>query len=438
MRRLFKCLWALMIVCLCVVLYVQPVTAETTVRTERSYNKPKVERDKKDLRKDNNQAQTETEKTKKQEEEPVKNKPAIDEPNKSSDTIKSDSSATNKDKEDKNIEPQNAKEEIGDTSQTVATTSSSSTGKVDTKKEDMKTVAVSGKANDVPNPTKEEVNNNDAVKTEPYRNNQDISNVSPGRLPLPMSYKQALLYQSKHKNDIIITTEGTKDSLGNKAKAIFFDFMGKGGFVNAGNSLVAADYTALRLYISFGYDTNITAPTPYLSWGANMDGAPRAGFAPTGINVIFSDGYVKHLNLQGYTYSMQFYEGIFWNYSWSHYYYGDIKLNNEDIYEMTHHGDVAACHLTTGYNAVRHMFYSGEKNIEHKQAMSRGLRHIAAIMDINSDTISNERVYKADSAENARKQSLHDEIKAGILKEQEREKMREEIMEELRQEGKIQ
>ena len=75
-----------MIAILCVVLYEQPVTAETTVHTERSYNKPSS--NKKDFRK-KNQTQTDTEKTKKQDEGQINNEPVIDESVKDSGKIES-------------------------------------------------------------------------------------------------------------------------------------------------------------------------------------------------------------------------------------------------------------------------------------------------------------------------------------------------------------
>lgn len=246
----------------------------------------------------------------------------------------------------------------------------------------------------------------------------------------PMTYEEALRYQQAHNKDIIVSNYNTKDKFGNKNTERIFDFLGKKGFVNSGSSISGISNTsALRLTVSYGFANDPTPPTVTLSWGGDFDGPPDNGYAPTGLNVVFSDGYVKSLDLQGYNYSAQWVTGLLYS-SVSHFYSGSILLSPFDIYDMTHHGNVAAAHLTTAYGGMRHLFYSGDKNRKQKEQMTRGLNHIATMMDVNENSIS----LVADTVEQNRKKALKEEIRSEVLQEQEREKLKAEILEEIRRE----
>ena len=246
----------------------------------------------------------------------------------------------------------------------------------------------------------------------------------------PMPYEEALRYQQAHGKDIVVSNYTTKDKYGNKNTERIFDFLGKKGFVNSGGSISGISNTsALRLTVNYGFANDPEPPSVSLSWGGGFDGPPQNGFAPTGLNVVFSDGDVKSLDLQGYNYSAQWVTGLLYT-SISHFYSGSILLSPFDVYGMTHHGSVAAAHLTTGDGGMRHLFYSGDKNRKQKEQMTRGLNHIAKMMDVNENTIE----IVADAAERNRKETLKQEIREEVLQEQERARLKAEILEEIRRE----
>ena len=246
----------------------------------------------------------------------------------------------------------------------------------------------------------------------------------------PMTYEEALRYQQAHSKDIIVSNYKTKDKYGNNNTERIFDFLGKKGFVNSGGSISGISNTsALRLTVNYGFANIPEPPSVTLSWGGDFDGSPQNGFAPTGLNVVFSDGYVKSLDLQGYNYNAQWVTGLLYT-SISHFYSGSISLSPFDVYDMTHHGNVAAAHLTTGDGGMRHLFYSGDKNRKQKEQMSRGLQHIAKMMDVNESTIE----IVASAAERSRKEVLKQEIREEVLQEQERARLKAEILEEIRRE----
>ena len=257
------------------------------------------------------------------------------------------------------------------------------------------------------------------------------------KLPMPMTYAQAVLYQKQHQKEIYISDYRTKDKFGNKNTQRVFDLMGKYGFSNSGGSLSGvADITELRLSICYGFSNENIRPYVVLYWGGNFDGAPDKGFAPTMFVLVFEDGYSKNLNLEGYSYTRRWFEGIFVN-TWSHYYSGTIKLDDFALFDMVQHGNVAGAYLATAYGGMRHLFYSGDKNIEHKKRMTKGLQHACVMMNINADTITAERKNIEFSAEVLKRETMKAEIKNEIIDEYEREKIRQEVKKELLEDGII-
>lgn len=79
--------------------------------------------------------------------------------------------------------------------------------------------------------------------------------------PHPMTYEEALNYQSKYPKEILTSNFKTKDKYGNKNVERIFDLMGKKGFVNSGPILsTVSDMSALRLCINYGFANDPKPP----------------------------------------------------------------------------------------------------------------------------------------------------------------------------------
>jgi len=148
------------------------------------------------------------------------------------------------------------------------------------------------------------------------------------------------------------------------------------------------------------------------------------------MRIIFESGYTKELLLQGWQYQEQLINGVFTS-SWGHCFWGEIALSDVDIYDILQHGNISAVYVDDGNNQARHFFYSGDKDTKNKAILTRGFRHIAKILDIDSDTIKQELVDQQAQIEEQRKAKMRAEIKKEITDEKEREAMKKEILNEM-------
>lgn len=250
------------------------------------------------------------------------------------------------------------------------------------------------------------------------------------RLPKPMDYDNAVLYQIKNSKDIVSHKYTQKDTDGNKKKLRIFDFLKNEGLYHSGNTLAGvADRSSLRLQLNYGFEGKVQKPVASIVWLADLAGNPNNGYKPKYVRIVFDSGYVKELALQGWQYQLELINGVFRS-SWAHCFWGAIDLSNMDIYDIVEHGNIAAVYVDDGNNNPRHFFYSGNKDTENKASLTRGFQHIAKILDINNITIQQELSEYQINAEQERKSKLRAEIQKEINDEKEREAIKKELLSE--------
>lgn len=244
----------------------------------------------------------------------------------------------------------------------------------------------------------------------------------------PMTYNQALLYQQRYPKEIYVSNYKDKDEFGNKSYYRRFDLLGDDGVGHSGNTIVGVgDRTWLRFTIKYGFESEKNViPSAYFDWSADLVGDPDKGFKPKYFRVVFLDGYVKELPLQEWIYSPKIISGLLVT-STAHNFYGSIKLEDVDVYELLSHGDVGAVYMDNGAGGMRHFFYSGDKDTKNKYKLTRGIYHAAKILNINDDTMNAKFNIQKENSEKARK----NKIRAEIIKELDDAEEREAILQEI-------
>lgn len=304
-------------------------------------------------------------------------------------------------------------------SKVTGTTSTNSAAK-----EDTSTATTTAEATTVT--TKKEVqqdsNEQNMSKATRIANQNTSSN---NIVPTPMKYADALIYQQKNKDDIASHLYTDKDIDGNKKKFRFFDFLKNEGLRNTGTS-ERADYTNLRLTVSYGPENSNGKPVAQIAWDADLAGNPNNGYVPHNIHIVFDSGYIRDIPLQGWQYQAQLRSGFLRSF-WANNFWGQIILSDVDIYDISQHGNICAVYIDDGAGNARHFFYSGDKQVKEKANFTRGFQHITKMLDINIDTIK-QKLADQQTRETATEKA---KMKAEIQKELEREALKKEVLSEM-------
>lgn len=238
-----------------------------------------------------------------------------------------------------------------------------------------------------------------------------------------MSYNEALKYQSLHAKEVFIFNEKVKDIYGEKNVCRYFNLLGKDGVGHNGNAF-AADRSFINFLVNYGFENIPQEPFAYFRWWGDLDGHPDKGYEPKTFNISFKDGFVKTFAIQGWEYKRQ--NLGFGN--WSHTYDGRIRLTEVELYELYTHGDVMSVSIDKGAGRIKNFFYMGEKDVEEKAELTKGIAHAVKILQIDEDTIEAKRA----EMEQQRLQKLREEIEKELKEEAEREAMKKAILEEMK------
>lgn len=250
-----------------------------------------------------------------------------------------------------------------------------------------------------------------------------------------LSYSEALVYQKANHHDIHAEYETMKDITGEKDKWRYFSFLSSDGLLNTGNTNIGvADRTFLNYVINYGFENNPIEPYACIVWEADLAGDPTKGYEPSVFRILFADNYVKTFDLQGWEYKKKFVHGIFFS-DLAHSYSGTIKLSRFDIYEMSKHGAVVSASVDAGNGGIKHFFYTGNKNKEDKELLTRAFQHSLILLGIDSNKMQSEYdAYKKHLGEE-RIAKLRAEVEAEIKAEQEREAIKQQILAEMKLKG---
>lgn len=257
-----------------------------------------------------------------------------------------------------------------------------------------------------------------------------------------MSYEEALRYQKLYPDEIIIRNEKIKDVYGDKKVCRFFNLLKKNGQGHSRGIISGqGERTFINLLINYGFEDGDEEPYAYIRWMADLAGTPSGGINPTKLYISFEDGFVKTIYLQGFEYQYQSFANAFSSW-WAHCYSGRIKLNDVDIYDVYSHGKIAAVSIDDGRNGdniegIVHFFYSGDKDSDEKELLTKGFSHIVKILEIDPDTIETKRTALKNELEKNRTEKLKKEIEQEIKEEMERESMKKQILEEMKAKGEI-
>ena len=238
-----------------------------------------------------------------------------------------------------------------------------------------------------------------------------------------MTFEEASAYQAKYADEILPRTEKMKDAFGEKNKYRYFSFLGRNGVTHNGDYM-KADRSTINFIVNYGFKGQDSEPFAAITWQADLKGKPENGYAPDYLAIVFEDGYVANFDLQGWEYKRD-YAG-FWG-ERSHTYYGDIKLNSIELYEISKHGNLSAVFMNEDNEIIKHFFYAGEKDIDEKLLFTKGIQHAIKMLEITPATIV---ALKAE-AEEERLANLRKELEAEI----EREEMKKAILKERQQKG---
>ncbi len=245
-----------------------------------------------------------------------------------------------------------------------------------------------------------------------------------------MTYGQALSYQAAHPTEIVLKEVKTKDPYGQKNVCRYFGLLGGGGVSHSGGSITGIpNATSLNLAINYGFPNIPSEPTCFIKWGANLAGEPDKGYEPQSMHIAFEDGYIKNLSLQGWEYKKGLLQGMLVN-SMAHTYTGTVTLSDFDVYELSMHGPIASVSIDDGSGAVKHFFYSGDKDLKNKERFNKGLINAANILQINGEVMAKKAAEMQAQQEEERKAALRAEIEAEIKAEEEREALKKQIMAE--------
>ena len=226
-----------------------------------------------------------------------------------------------------------------------------------------------------------------------------------------------------------------KDITGEKDKWRYFSFLSSDGLLNTGNTNIGvADRTFLNYVINYGFENNPIEPYACIVWEADLAGDPTKGYEPSVFRILFADNYVKTFDLQGWEYKKKFVHGIFFS-DLAHSYSGTIKLSRFDIYEMSKHGAVVSASVDAGNGGIKHFFYTGNKNKEDKELLTRAFQHSLILLGIDSNKMQSEYDAYKKHLEEERIAKLRAEVEAEIKAEQEREAIKQQILAEMKLKG---
>jgi hypothetical protein len=246
-----------------------------------------------------------------------------------------------------------------------------------------------------------------------------------------MTYEQALKYQGLNSEEVFVSNEKVKDAYGQKNIKRYFNLLGKNGLAHSGNTILGVgDSTFINLLMNYGIANMNEEPFAYIRWGANLAGAPDKGYEPKTMNIAFSDGFIKTFSLQGWEYKREFISGIFIS-SWAHVYSGRVRLNDFDLYELSQHGQVVAISVDDGNGGIKHFFYSGDKDINNKAKLNRGIYHAMKMLQIDEQAVIAKKAEMDRRAEEERLAKMRAELEREIKAEKEREAMKKAIQAEM-------
>lgn len=258
-----------------------------------------------------------------------------------------------------------------------------------------------------------------------------------------MTYDEALKYQKLYPNEIYVRNIKIKDAFGEKSNCRFFSLLKKEGVMHTGGSTIGGQgqRTLINFVINYGFENANSEPYAYIRWVADLDGSPEGNYAPEKMFITFEDGFVKSIELQGWEYHYQELVGWFSG-MWCHNYSGRIKLNDVDIYDIYSHGKIAAVSIDDGikgdnFNGIKHFFYSGDKDAEEKELLTKGFAHAVKILEIDPNTIEEKRIMFEKEVEKQRLEKMRKEIEQEIKEEMEREALKKQILEEMKSKNKI-
>ncbi|WP_333594961.1 hypothetical protein [Anaerospora hongkongensis] len=246
-----------------------------------------------------------------------------------------------------------------------------------------------------------------------------------------MTYEQALKYQGLNSEEVFISNDKVKDAYGQKNIKRYFSLLNKNGLAHSGNTILGVgDYTFINLLINYGIANMNEEPFAYIRWIAHLAGAPDRGYEPKTMNIAFSDGFIKTFSLQGWEYRGQIINGMFAN-SWAHLYDGRVRLNDFDLYELSQHGQIVAISMDDGNGGIKHFFYSGDKDINSKAKLNRGIYHAMKILQVDEQAVIAKKAERDRLAEEERLAKLRAEIEKEIKADAEREAMKKAIQAEI-------
>lgn len=251
-----------------------------------------------------------------------------------------------------------------------------------------------------------------------------------GNVSAAMTYQEALGYQAAHADEVFVLDEKVKDAYGEKNVCRYFGLLGKNGVVHSGSSMSGIpSATYLNLFINYGFANIPSEPYCYIRWSAQLAGEPDKGYEPKFMHIAYMDGFIKDLSLQGWEYSRGFLRGMLVN-SITHNYHGRVRLNDFELYELSKHGPIASVSMDDGSGAIKHFFYSGEKDLKNKNRFDRGIVNALNILQVDADTVMQKAEQAKAQQEAERKAKLRAEIEAEIKAEEEREAMKKQILAE--------
>lgn len=221
-----------------------------------------------------------------------------------------------------------------------------------------------------------------------------------------------------------------KNQAGDKEKVRLFDLLNKNGLYHGGNILgTIGDGVGLRFTVEYG--TGGARPFAFVGWSANLGGPPALGWTPHYLRLVFASGDIKEVPISTWNYTFQVVPGnMFMPPTKYHSYDGTIVLSEVDVYDIARRGDIASIYIDNG-NDKKHFFYSGDKDTKNKARLTTGFRHACKMLGINDESIQALLRENAARQELDRQQKLRAEVKQEIMRDQERERLKQEILAEL-------
>lgn len=253
-----------------------------------------------------------------------------------------------------------------------------------------------------------------------------------------MSFEKAMAYQEANPKDVRFVEKKVKDIYGEKNKRRYFAMLSANGLIHTGNSIVGkADRTMLNYIVDYGFKNIEIEPYAAILWYADLKGDPEKGYEPKKMHIVFEDDFIKEFDLQGWEYKREVISGLF-SFATAHNYRGEIKLDRFDIYELYQHGAVVSVSVDAGDGTIRHFFYSGKKDADEKATLTRGIRHSMKILEIVPEKMHLEYAEHRKKQEEERIAKLRAEVEREIREDAEREALKKQILEEMKQKEKKQ